>query len=226
MIGTPGRVAPPTRVKVCCISSLDEARLAIDAGANALGLVSAMPSGPGVIGDDLIAAIAARVPVGVAAVLLTSRDDADGLVEQQRRCRADVLQLCEVVAHDDLRRVRDVLPGTRLMHVVHVSDEGSIAEAVAVAPFVDALLLDTGTRVGAVRELGGTGRTHDWSVSARIVAATDRPTFLAGGLHAGNVAEAIRTVRPHGVDVCSGVRSGGRLDPARLDAFMRAVAAG
>lgn len=212
-----------TRLKVCCISSRAEASLAINVGAAAIGLVSAMPSGPGVIPETLITELAALAPVGVAAVLLTSLGTADALIEQQRRCRADVLQLCEVVPPDDLRRLRDALPGVRLMHVVHVAGEASIAEAVAVAPLVDALLLDTGTRAGAVRELGGTGRTHDWSVSARIVASTDRPTFLAGGLHAGNVAEAIATVRPYGVDVCSGVRANGILDRDRLQAFTAAI---
>ncbi len=212
-----------TRLKVCCISSRAEASLAIEVGASAIGLVSAMPSGPGVIPDTLITELAALAPIGVAAVLLTSLGTADVLIEQQRRCRADVLQLCEVVPHDDLKRLRDALPGTRLMHVVHVGGEDSIAEAEAVAPLVDALLLDTGARVGAVRELGGTGRTHDWAISARIVAATDRPTFLAGGIHAGNVGEAIATVRPYGIDVCSGVRTAGALDPERVRAFTAAI---
>ncbi len=212
-----------TRLKVCCISSRAEASLAIEVGASAIGLVSAMPSGPGVIPENLITELAALAPIGVAAVLLTSLGTADALIEQQRRCRADVLQLCEVVPHDDLKRLRDALPGTRLMHVVHVGGEDSIAEAEAVAPLVDALLLDTGARVGAVRELGGTGRTHDWAISARIVAATDRPTFLAGGIHAGNVGEAIATVRPYGIDVCSGVRTAGALDPERVRAFTAAI---
>lgn len=212
-----------TRLKICCISSRAEASLAIEVGASAIGLVSAMPSGPGVIPENLITELAALAPIGVAAVLLTSLGTADALIEQQRRCRADVLQLCEVVPHDDLKRLRDALPGTRLMHVVHVGGEDSIAEAEAVAPLVDALLLDTGARVGAVRELGGTGRTHDWAISARIVAATDRPTFLAGGIHAGNVGEAIATVRPYGIDVCSGVRTAGALDPERVRAFTAAI---
>jgi phosphoribosylanthranilate isomerase len=212
-----------TRLKVCCISSRSEASLAIEVGASAIGLVSAMPSGPGVIPDTLITELAALAPVGVAAVLLTSLGTADALIEQQRRCRADVLQLCEVVPPNELRRLRDALPGVRLIHVVHVAGEASIAEAEAVAPLVDALLLDTGTRAGAVRELGGTGRTHDWSVSARIAASIDRPTFIAGGLHAGNVAEAIATVRPYGVDVCGGVRTAGNLDRERLQAFTAAI---
>ena len=120
--------------------------------------------------------------------------------------------------------MRDALPGVRLMHVIHVAGEDSIDEAVEMTPFVDAILLDTGSRTGPVRELGGTGRTHDWSISRRIVASTDRPVFLAGGLNAVNVAEAIATVTPYGVDICNGVRSDGLLDPGKLGAFMQAVA--
>ena len=197
--------------------------MAIKAGASAIGLVSAMPSGPGVIDETLIKSVSKRTPVGVSAVLLTSQVSAAGLIDQQHRCRANVLQLCGLVPHDDLRRVRDALPGVRLMHVIHVAGEDSIDEAVEMTPFVDAILLDTGARAGPVRELGGTGRTHDWSISRRIVASTERPVFLAGGLNAVNVGEAIATVNPFGVDICSGVRSDSHLDPVRLGAFMQAV---
>ena len=197
--------------------------MAIKAGASAIGLVSAMPSGPGVIDETLIASVSNRTPVGVSAVLLTSQVSAAGLIDQQHRCRADVLQLCGLVPHDDLRRVRDALPGVRLMHVIHVAGEDSIDEAVEMTPFVDAILVDTGSRTGPVQELGGTGRTHDWSISRRIVASTERPVFLAGGLNAVNVGEAIATVNPFGVDICSGVRSDSHLDPVRLGAFMQAV---
>ena len=212
------------RVKICCISSQLEADMAIGAGASAIGLVSAMPSGPGVIDETLIASVSNRTPVGVSAVLLTSLVSATAIIDQQHRCRTDVLQLCGLVTHDELRRVRDALPGVRLMHVIHVAGEDSIDEAVEMTPFVDAILLDTGSRTGPVRALGGTGRTHDWSVSRRIVASTDRAVFLAGGLNAVNVAEAIATVNPYGVDICNGVRSDGRLDPIKLSAFMQAVA--
>ncbi len=197
--------------------------MAIEAGASAIGLVSEMPSGPGVIDETVIASVAKRTPVGVAAVLLTSQVSAIGLIDQQHRCRADVLQLCGLVSHEDLRRVRDALPGVRLMHVIHVGGEASIGEAVGMTPYVDAILLDTGSRAGPVRELGGTGRTHDWSISRRIVASTNRPVFLAGGLNPVNVGEAIATVKPYGVDICNGVRSNGHLDPVKLGAFMQAV---
>lgn len=207
------------RVKVCCIASVEEARAAVECGASAVGLVSEMPSGPGVIDEALIAEIAARVPPPVATFLLTCRQDAASIVEQQRRCRVNTLQLCDRVPVEVYAELRAELPGVSLVQVVHVGGEESFEEAVYVARHVDALLLDSGNQSLAVKELGGTGRTHDWRVSRRIVEASPVPVFLAGGLKPENVAEAVSIVRPFGLDVCSGVRTGGRLDAEKLSRF-------
>lgn len=211
-------------VKVCCIASHDEARLAVDAGASALGLVSSMPSGPGVIPDEAIAEIAAAVPSPVATFLLTARLDADSIVSQHMLCRTTTLQLVDAVPHEELRRLRRALPGIRIVQVIHVAGEEAVEEAAAVAPWVDALLLDSGNQKLPVKELGGTGRTHDWRLSRRIRDSVPRPVFLAGGLNASNVAEAVRAVSPFGVDLCTGVRIDGRLDSARLWGFFDALA--
>lgn len=213
-------------VKVCCIASVDEARLAVRHGAAVLGLVSAMPSGPGVIDDATAAAIAAAVPPPTETFLLTARTEADAIAEQHARTRTTALQLVDHVPHAELRRLRSRCPGVRLVQVIHVLGDASVDEARAAAPYVDALLLDSGNPTLAVKELGGTGRVHDWATSRRIRDTVfPLPLFLAGGLHADNAAEAIRTVRPHGLDICSGLRSAGRLDAAKLAAFMAAVRA-
>jgi phosphoribosylanthranilate isomerase len=208
-------------IKICCIASREEARLAISAGASAIGLVSAMPSGPGPIADSLIADIAAVVPPPVATFLLTCRQDADSIIEQHATCRTSTLQLVDSMAPAELDKLRARLPGIRLVQVIHVSGEESIDEARMIAPFVDALLLDSGNQKLAVKELGGTGRVHDWRVSRRIRDAVQVPLFLAGGLNAGNIAAAVAAVQPHGVDVCSGVRTDGKLDEAKLRAFVK-----
>ena len=213
-------------IKICCIASREEARLAISAGASAVGLVSAMPSGPGPIADSLIADIAAVVPPPIATFLLTCRQDADSIIEQHAVCRTSTLQLVDSMAPAELERLRARLPGIRLVQVIHVGGEESIDEARMIAPFVDALLLDSGNQKLAVKELGGTGRVHDWRISRRIRDAVDVPLFLAGGLNAGNVAAAVAAVQPHGVDVCSGVRTDGKLDAAKLHAFVAALSAG
>ena len=207
-------------IKICCMASREEARLAISAGASAVGLVSAMPSGPGPIADSLIADIAAIVPPPIATFLLTCRQDADSIIEQHSMCRTSTLQLVDSMAPAELEKLRARLPGIRLVQVIHVGGEESIDEARMIAPFVDALLLDSGNQKLAVKELGGTGRVHDWRISRRIRDAVDVPLFLAGGLNAGNVAAAVAAVQPHGVDVCSGVRTDGKLDAVKLRAFV------
>ncbi len=211
------------QVKICCISSVAEAQLAIRYGAHAVGLVSEMPSGVGVIPDDRICEIAKTIPPGIRSFLLTSRRDPDLIVAQQRETGVDTIQLVDHVDAPDLRRLRISLPDVSLVQVIHVTGASAIANAVSAAPLVDAILLDSGTPDGPVRELGGTGRVHDWEVSARIVAELDCPVFLAGGLRPDNVAQAIRQVRPFGVDVCSGLRPAGFLDEQLLASFFEAV---
>ncbi|MDX2102412.1 MAG: phosphoribosylanthranilate isomerase [Alphaproteobacteria bacterium] len=212
-----------TRVKICCISSKGEADLAISAGASALGLVAAMPSGPGTISDEAIAAIAQHIPPGVSRFLLTARTQPEGVVAHVRATGVEVVQLVATVTPEVYRSLRAACPGVRIVQVIHVEDQRAVAEARSVADHVDALLLDSGRPSAAIPELGGTGRQHDWSISREIVRASRLPVWLAGGLTASNAADAIAAVRPFGLDLCSGVRTDGALDPVRLDAFMAAV---
>jgi phosphoribosylanthranilate isomerase len=213
------------RAKICCIASVDEAALAVRHGASAVGLVSAMPSGPGPIPDALIAEIAATVPPGVATFLLTCCQDAAGIADQARRAGVNTLQLVDRVEPDVCARLREDLTNVKLVQVVHVGGEESIREAETVGRYVDAILLDSGNQSLPVKELGGTGRRHDWRISRRIRDAVGVPLYLAGGLRAENAAEAIETVRPFALDVCSGVRTDGRLDEGKVEAFFAAVRA-
>ena len=210
------------RIKICCIGSVEEARLAVELGASALGLVSEMPSGPGVIPESLIESIAATVPPAVGTFLLTSLQDPKAIIAQQRRCRTNTVQICDRIPHEGYRRLRKALPGISIVQVIHVSGSESLEEAKQVAPHVDAILLDSGNQSLPVKELGGTGRVHDWTLSCRIRDVVKVPIFLAGGLCAENVARAVEEVRPFAVDVCSGVRTNGKLDPAKLSAFVNA----
>lgn len=193
--------------------------MAIDAGASAIGLVSEMPSGPGPIPESLIAEIAATVPPGVSSFLLTCKEDAAAIIDQQRRLRVNTIQICDRLPEGAHRELRDALPGVSLVQVVHVTGPEAVDEAIAVAPHVDAVLLDSGNQSLAIKELGGTGRTHDWRLSRRIREAIDVPLFLAGGLNPANVAAAIREVQPFGIDVCSGLRTNGLLDAKKLRNF-------
>jgi phosphoribosylanthranilate isomerase len=211
------------RVKICCIVSREEARLAISYGASAIGLVSAMPSGPGPIPEDLICEITATIPPGVSSFLLTSKQDAPSIIAQQRRTLVNTLQLVDTVTADTYDELRRDLPGVALVQVIHVTGEEAIEAAHRAAPHVNAILLDSGNPSLAVKELGGTGRTHDWRISRRIREEVAVPVFLAGGLHADNVAGAIQAVEPYAVDVCSGVRTNGRLDERKLSRFFHSI---
>lgn len=211
------------RIKICCIADRSEAGLAISYGASAIGLVADMPSGPGPIPDQKILEIAEAVPPSIAAFLLTSQTTAAGIIEHHRRTRTNTIQIVDELADRAYHEVRAALPGIKLVQVIHVRDGSSIDEAAEIAPLVDAILLDSGNPTLAVKELGGTGRKHDWRLSRRIVETIDKPVFLAGGLNAANVREAIETVQPFGLDICSGVRTDGKLDEQKLREFFDAV---
>jgi len=211
------------RVKICCMGSIAEAWMAIGHGASAVGLVSAMPSGPGVIAESLIAEIAAKLPPAIGSFLLTCQTDPEKIIAQQKRLRVNTIQICDRLDTASYAVLRAALPGIALVQVIHVTGPESVTEAASITPFVDAILLDSGNQALPVKELGGTGRTHDWNLSLQIREAIDVPLFLAGGLKAENVAEAIRQVQPFGVDVCSGVRTDGKLDEDKLRRFFAAV---
>jgi len=211
------------RVKICCIASVAEAWMAIEHGASAIGLVSAMPSGPGPIAEELIAEIAAPVPPGVASFLLTCKQDVASIIDQQRRTRVNTIQICDRLVDGTYEDLRQALPGISLVQVIHVTGPEAVHEALAISSHVDAILLDSGNQSLKVKELGGTGRTHDWELSRAIRESVEVPVYLAGGLKPENVAEAIRAVGPFGVDVCSGLRTDGRLDEVKLKSFFAAI---
>ena len=211
------------RVKICCISSQKEAQLAIAHGAAALGLVGNMPSGPGVISDALIRAIAATIPPGIASFLLTSEINADKIVAHHQETLTNTIQLVDAVDAATYTAIRKSIPHIKLVQVIHVLSEASIDEALQAADGVDALLLDSGNPTLAIKELGGTGRTHNWDISKRIVQQSPVPVYLAGGIRAENIREAIDRVGPFGIDLCSGVRTNQQLDEEKLANLFAAI---
>jgi phosphoribosylanthranilate isomerase len=214
-----------TRVKVCCMRDPSEVRIAAGAGADAIGLVGPMPSGPGVIDLETAARLARGTPPPVAPVLLTAETTAEAIATQVAMVGAPIVQVVQHIDAHAAAELAERLPHTRILQVVHVEDESALRLIERYSPFADAFLLDSGRPSAARPELGGTGRAHDWRISRAFVQASPLPVFLAGGLRPDNVRDAIETVRPHGVDLCSGVRRAGRLDAARLAAFMSGVRA-
>ena len=212
-----------TRIKICCISSVEEAKMAIAHGADALGLVGKMPSGPGPIEDELIAAIAKTIHPPIASFLLTSEQSSAAIIDHIKRTGVNTVQIVDELTTGTYDHIHDAIPHVRIVQVIHVSGEESIEQALTVHQHVDAILLDSGNPKAAIKTLGGTGNTHNWNISRELIKAVSVPVFLAGGLNAGNVWEAIQTAQPFGVDICSGVRTNGKLDAEKLKAFISAV---
>lgn len=211
------------RVKICCISSIEEAKLAVEYGASALGLVGHMPSGPGVIGDELIHQIAKAVPPPISTFLLTSETKPQNIIQHYKSVNTTTIQIVDELEKRDYQSVRNELPNVKLVQVIHVIDENSVKEAIEISNYVDAILLDSGNPNLLVKELGGTGRTHNWELSREIRKSIPIPLFLAGGLNKDNVRQAIETVQPFGLDLCSSVRTKGQLDRQKLKDFFNAI---
>lgn len=212
-----------TRVKICCISSIEEASMAINFGAAALGLVGNMPSGPGVISDELIMSISKNVPPSVSTFLLTSETSAAEIINQHQRTLTNTIQIVDELKEGTYDFIKHTLPAIKIVQVIHVIDEKAIDRAIKISNFVDALLLDSGNPNLEIKELGGTGRIHNWELSRKIVEQARVPVFLAGGLTSENVRQAIDQVQPFGVDLCSGVRTNKKLDPFKLEKFFNNV---
>ncbi len=211
------------KIKICCISSLEEAFLAIKHGADALGLVGNMPSGPGVIADELISQITKHVPPPIATFLLTSERKASDIIAHHQKVQTNTIQIVDSLLEMDYAKIREAIPTVKIVQVIHVLDEKQIEEALEVEPWVDAILLDSGNPNLKVKILGGTGNSHDWKLSRKIREAVKKPVFLAGGINAQNVQQAIEEVNPYGIDLCSSVRTNGQLDASKLDIFFKAI---
>lgn len=210
-------------VKICCISSIEEATLAVKYGASAIGLVGKMPSGPGVIADELIAKITKNTPPGISTFLLTSETNAKSIIEHHKKVNTSTIQIVDALHNRKYQEIREELPNIKIVQVIHVLDENSVREAVEIAEFVDAILLDSGNPNLTTKELGGTGRTHNWNLSRQIRENIGIPVFLAGGINKDNVMQAIDNVQPFGIDLCSSVRTNGKLDEKKLASFFEAI---
>jgi phosphoribosylanthranilate isomerase len=211
------------RIKICCIKSVEEAKIAVSFGASAIGLVAKMPSGPGPIPDELIREIASTVPPPVATFLLTSETTVDEIIKHHQRTNTNTIQIVDSLTEGTYTQLKSTLPYVKIVQVIHVIDENSVVEAIRISESVDAILLDSGNPGLKIKELGGTGRVHNWELSRQIRMSSKCPVFLAGGLNPENVRQAVDTVIPYGVDVCSGVRTDCNLDIQKLENFFKEV---
>ena len=211
------------KVKICCISSIEEAALAIGYGAAAIGLVGRMPSGPGIITDELIHSIAKTVPPPIDSFLLTSETTAEKVIEHHKKVNTTTIQIVDALTDRQYHKIREAIPHVKLVQVIHVLDEKAVQEAIEIAEWVDAILLDSGNPNLSTKVLGGTGKTHNWDVSKKIRENISIPTYLAGGINKDNIRKAIDHMQPYGIDLCSSVRTNGQLDERKLEELFKAL---
>lgn len=182
-----------------------------------------MPSGPGIITDELIHAIAKTVPPPIETFLLTSETSAAAIIEHHKKVNTTTIQMVDALIDRQYQQIRAALPHVKLVQVIHVIDENSIQEAIEIAEMVDAILLDSGNPNLSTKVLGGTGKTHNWDLSKTIRQEVKIPVFLAGGINKDNVKQAIDYVQPYGVDLCSSVRTNKQLDEKKLEDFFKVL---
>jgi len=172
----------------------------------------------------MIAEIAAFAPPPVATVLLTAETKAEAISAHIRVTNPTAVQIVAHIEPTESARLARLEPHVRRIQAIHVTGGEDALDLMDVySPHIHAFLLDSGRPGEKIPVLGGTGRTHNWAVSSRFVQESTRPVFLAGGLTAENVGDALRQVQPFGLDLCSGVRTNGQLDAAKLATFMMAV---
>ena len=211
------------KVKICCISSIEEAALAIGYGAAAIGLVGRMPSGPGIITDELIHSIAKTVLPPIDSFLLTSETTAEKVIEHHKKVNTTTIQIVDALTDREYHKLREAIPHVKLVQVIHVLDEKAVQEAIEISEFVDAILLDSGNPNLSTKVLGGTGKIHNWDLSKKIRENISIPTYLAGGINKDNIRMAINQVQPYGIDLCSSVRTNGQLDELKLEELFKAL---
>lgn len=217
------RIIPPVRVKVSCVRSPEEARRAVSFGAAAIGVASHVPFTSAGLSDEEITAIASAVEPEVGTFLLTDLEDPAAIAEQAVRCGVNTVQLWSELSAAAYVEIRRSAPDLSIAQTIHVVDEGAIEKARELAGVADALVLGSTNPEPPFRWDSPHGRTHDWQISRRIAESAMIPVILSGGLTHLNVADAVRAVRPYGVEVCSGVRRDGALDTSMLVQFLETL---
>lgn len=205
------------RVKICGTATFADLDCAVAAGADAVGFLMGITHvTQDAVTPETAAAMVATLPPFIVPVAVTHLTKPSDLIRIVELSRCTTLQIQDMVTPDDIAEVREALPYLRIMKAVHVMDESAIATAKYFSDTADAILLDTRT----ADRIGGTGITHDWNISAKIVKECSCPVILAGGLTPENVTEAITRVRPYAVDVHTGVKKNGVRDAERTRAFV------
>ena len=211
------------RSKICGINSLEDVNVVLKSGAHALGfLVGITHLAEDKVSNEEAKTLIEGLPPYVSSVAVTHLTNVNEIIELVKYLGVTTVQIHDYIPPEAVKVVRDMLQCVKIIKAVHVVDEDALAVAKSFVPYVDAILLDSRTN----ERLGGTGMTHNWNISAKIVQAVKKPVILAGGLTSDNVYEAVIKVKPFGVDVNSGVETKYKKDFLKVSKFISNAAKG
>ncbi|HDS45870.1 MAG TPA: phosphoribosylanthranilate isomerase [Methanomicrobia archaeon] len=205
-------------VKICGVTNAEDARLVLESGADLLGMIVDVPvASPRKISLDSAVEIAHALNNEIDLVAVMMPRTVQEVERIVRRLEPVAVQLHGFESNAFLHAVRTAVPDVKVIKTVHLDEIGAIHGGLPEPEYLDFLLLDT-----VSHQLGGTGKTHNWATSARLVEESTVPVLLSGGLSPSNVRDAIRAVKPYGVDVASGVESSpGRKSREKIELFVR-----
>lgn len=209
------------RVKICGNKRVEDALEAIRLGADAIGLLVGQEH----VSRDFIsplaaASIAKQLPPFCAIALVTDITGVAEILQLVNFIGVNTLQLHGNSSPEDMKLIKKELPYLKIIKSLHIIDEASIGIGKKYIGVADAILLDSFNETK--NQIGGTGKTHNWNISRKIVDEYNTPIILAGGLSPDNVAEAIKFVRPYGVDVNTGTKGeNGFKDYKKMEMFIR-----
>lgn len=205
------------KVKICGITNIKDALLAAELGADFLGFIVEISESEDSLSKDEAKNLIRQLPLEVIPVMVTYLNNAEEIVKVASYVIAGAVQLHSNISLPEIGKIRKALPKIKIIKAIHVIDEKVVSEAVKFSDYVDYILLDS----KAKGKIGGTGKTHDWSISRKIILKCKKPVLLAGGLNPENVLDAVRKIKPFGVDVNSGVKAKPRVkDAEKLRKFI------
>lgn len=191
------------KVKICGVTRVEDALECARLGADAVGvIVEVSVDTPRKVSADKARKIFEALPRGIERFSVIMPRNAEEAAHLFRSVNPDVIQLHGKEPLSLVEALKEELP-CKLTKTIHVLDSSSLEEAKEYSKYCDYILLDTPSKTG-----GGSGRVHDWTISRGIVEELDIPVILSGGLNPENIGNAVKMVKPHYVDVSSGVESG------------------
>ncbi|MBO5344578.1 MAG: phosphoribosylanthranilate isomerase [Clostridia bacterium] len=207
-------------VQMAGIRNVQDALNSVEVGVDIIGLLV----GQNHTSDDFISKEQAReiklaLPKNIKTTLITHLEKADDIIEIASFIDVDYIQLHSHLPETEVETIKQALPNTKLLRLIHIAEDGTILNDLSKIKYVDFYFTDSINL--KTNQVGGTGLLHSWETDKKLVETLDKPVFVAGGLTPENVGEIVNFCKPYGVDVNSGCRAtGGGRDKLKMKQFV------